>query len=137
MLHLPVFLFTLFTKIVVKGYPNSKTEWRKRSFINAKKSPKFSYSKPPHKILHINFYTLGQILIQLKLTSMALGFIKVVKSFAQISHTAEIPFSTIIKHKIKLSVLLYVKRALFVQHHFFRKKNLVLVSVRLFYEKII
>ena len=65
---------------------------------------------------------MGQILIQLKLTSMALGFIKVMESVAQILHTAEILFTTIIKHKIKLSVLLYVKTALSVQHHFLKNE---------------
>jgi len=53
---------------------------------------------------------------------MALGFIKVMESVAQILHTAEILFTTIIKHKIKLSVLLYVKTALSVQHHFLKNE---------------
>lgn len=61
---------------------------------------------------------MGQIVTKLKRTSMALGFIKVMESVAQILHTAEILFSAIIKHKIKLSVLLHVKTALSVQHHF-------------------
>lgn len=68
---------------------------------------------------------------------MAPEFIKVMKSVSQILHTAEILFSTIIKRKIKLSVLLYVKTALSVQHHFLKKWGLTLVSVKLFYEKII
>lgn len=71
-------------------------------------------------IVDINFHTLGQILVHLKLISVALGFIKVVKSFAQLSHTAEILFSTIIKHKIKLSVLLYFKPE---QHHFLKREK--------------
>lgn len=91
--------------------------------MNAKIISKISCPKPQYKV-DINFHTLGQILVPLKLISMALGFIKVVKSFAQLSHTAEILFSTIIKHKIKLSVLLYVKPALLVQHHFLKEKDI-------------
>lgn len=90
-----------------------------------KKSPKCPTQNLNIKscIVDINFHTLGQILVHLKLISVALGFIKVVKSFAQLSHTAEILFSTIIKHKIKLSVLLYFKPALLEQHHFLKREK--------------
>lgn len=122
---LPIFLFSQFTKAVAKGYPNSKIKWRKRSFINAKKSSKFPTQNPCIKsyILDLNFYILCQILTQLNLTSMTLEFIKIVKSFAQLSHTAEILFSSVIKHKIKLSVLLYVKPTLFDAIPLLKKKE--------------
>lgn len=67
MLYLPVFLFTQFPKAVAKGYPDSKIRWRKRSFINVKKSSKLPTQNPYIKsdIVDLNFYILGQILIQL------------------------------------------------------------------------
>lgn len=92
------------------------------------KSAEFPAKTPPYKILQrkYKFLHMGQILMQLKWTSMALGFIKVMGSVPQTLHAAEILFSTIIKHKIKLSVLLYVKTALSMQHHFLKNEVLLL-----------